>query len=622
MRRCSISRVYPFVFFCVFYLIPAANAKVNITITSPMAPPEWALLERELLCANAEAVEAFADKYLDERGYLLHVPRWGSVDGTDDAIETFAKWPLLYALGGPESMLKLYRKALEGHLRQYTEYKTTTTDIAKNGAYYKEFPPMMDWHHNGEGMQGFFMYGLSDPADVQYQKRMRRFAGFYMNKDPEAPNYDPEHKIIRSIWNGSKGPMLRMATCEDWVGDPVEGSFHLIHSATGAKKMVDFKVNYQNMLNRVVEYLPSAGDNPLNLLATQLALHAYMFSHEQEYKDWLLEYVDAWKERTIQNGGNIPTNVGLDGTLGGEFEGKWYKGTFGWNFTPWSPERKVNANRNYFDKGMWPGFSNAFLLTGDQSYIDVLRRQMDNLYSVKKIENGKILIPHNYGDEGWYNWTNGLFIPRLIEIYMWSMNRKDLERIPKEGWIGFLEGKNPEYPVQALQQEFSNIRDKVEAMYNDPTTPDTRLADWALKQTNPATTHELVRLMLGGNLAGRIWVLHTRVRYFDPARMRAGIPEDVASLVTKMDDKMSHVILVNINQTHPRTVIVQVSGYGEHQCLRVETGGKVIPVNQRYFTVQLAPGAGAELTIFVKRYVNQPTLAFPWNGNDVPVEIE
>ena len=29
---------------------------------------------------------------------------------------------------------------------------------------------------------------------------------------------------------------------------------------------------------------------------------------------------------------------------------------------------------------------------------------------------------------------------RLTEIYIWSIDRKDLERVPaKEGWIGFLE---------------------------------------------------------------------------------------------------------------------------------------------------------------------------------------
>jgi hypothetical protein len=50
----------------------------------------------------------------------------------------------------------------------------------------------------------------------------RRFAAFYMAADPEAPNYDPRHKIIRSMQNGSRGPMLRKPTPRDWVGDPFD----------------------------------------------------------------------------------------------------------------------------------------------------------------------------------------------------------------------------------------------------------------------------------------------------------------------------------------------------------------------------------------------------------------
>ena len=594
-----------------------AGAQPVIDVTSPMPPPGWALLERELLRANSEAVEEFADTYLDEKGYLLHTARWGPLDGTDDAIETYANWTLLHSLGASNSVYELYKKGLEGHLLQYKELKTYTTEIAKHGAYYKEFMPMSDWHHQGEGMQGFFFQGLSDPTDVLFQKRMKRFAGFYMNEDPEAPNYDPEHKIIKSIWNGSRGPMLRMATMQDWVGDPMVGRFHILHSAAGREKMLDFEEAYPEMLQHCAEYLHSAGDHPLNLIATILHLNAFMLSHEQKYKDWLLEYVDAWMERTNAAGGNIPTNVGLDGTNGGEFGGKWYKGTYGWNFSPWSPENKVIAHRNMFDKGMWPGFSNAYLLTGDRRYIDILRKQMDNLYAEKKTVDGQVMIPNNYGDDGWYNWTTNLYIPRLIELYMWSMDRNDLERIPMEGWIAFLEGKNPDYPEEALKAEFSSIRSKMEGMRNDPTTPDTRLADWAMG-FNPAATHTLVNLTQGGYLTGRIWILHTRVRYFDPAGNRAGLPEDVAALVTQMDDHSTKVTLVNVNQSEPREVIIQTGGYGEHQCLRVDTGGESSRVDNSFFTVRLAPGSGAELDIYVRRYANQPTLAFPWHGENVP----
>jgi len=31
------------------------------------------------------------------------------------------------------------------------------------------------------------------------------------------------------------------------------------------------------------------------------------------------------------------------------------------------------------------------------------------------------------------------------------------------------------------------------------------------------------------------------------------------------------------------------------------------------FTVQLAPGAGAKLTLAMKRYANPPTAKFPWD---------
>ena len=54
--------------------------------------------------------------------------------------------------------------------------------------------------------------GSMDPYDPIYQQRVRRFAGFYMNEDPGAPNYDPEHKIIRSTFNGSRGPLFGKAT--------------------------------------------------------------------------------------------------------------------------------------------------------------------------------------------------------------------------------------------------------------------------------------------------------------------------------------------------------------------------------------------------------------------------
>src|SRR5439155_5097486 len=158
----------------LFAIIGAGSAaEPVIRIDTPMPPPAWALLERELLGANSAACEEFFHKYFDERGFLLCVERWGGDDGPDDAIENCNDWPLLYALGAPEIVRQMYEKAWEGHLRQYTLAKTTEVPFARDGMYYKEFPTQMDWMHNGEGLTVFNLMGLANPADPAYERRVR-----------------------------------------------------------------------------------------------------------------------------------------------------------------------------------------------------------------------------------------------------------------------------------------------------------------------------------------------------------------------------------------------------------------------------------------------------------------
>jgi hypothetical protein len=451
---------------------------------------------------------------------------------------------------------------------------------------------------------------------------MRRFSGLYMNEDPDAPNYDPKNKVIKSIWTGSKGPMMHKATIYDWVGDPVPGKFHLLHNSAGRSKLLDLEAWYPRMLAHCEEYIDSVGDNSLNLVATILSLNTYALTHDKKYRDWTLEYVNAWKERTEQTGGMVPSNVGLDGTPGGEYNGQWWKGTYGWNFTIFDGELEQIAHRNSFLVGPWSGFAHALLLTGDQAYVDVLRRQLDKLYEHKKVENGRTLLPQMYGDprgykyDGkpeFYHYTPNLFTDRLAEIYFWSMKRSDLERVPKEGWIGSLEGNDPGYPEKALSGDFASIRRTMEQIRNDGTTADTRLADYLLR-FNPVQTNSLVNLMIGGYFSrGRIWTLHSRLRYFDPEKRRAGVPEDVASLVHSLSDDSVSVTLVNVNQVEARPVMVQAGAYGEHQFLEATVNGKNTPINDAVFLVRLAPGAGARIELKQKRYANQPTLAQPWD---------
>ena len=616
-------------------------AEATVHVRTPMAPPSWALLERDLLRYNSQAVEQFASKYVDERGYLAHTPRWGTLDGPDDAIETYYNWTLLHALGGSNRVLDLFKKGQEGHLKQYGELRTTLTKLAEHGAYSKEFITQSDWFHTGEGMRAFLLQGLSTPNDELYRERSKRFANMYTGDDPEAPNYDPVHKILKSMWTGSKGPMLRRATTYDWVGDPVPGTFHLLHNPAGRGKMLDLNAHYKKMLAHCDEYLDSVGDNFLNLSSTILGLNAYMLTGDEKYRQWVVDYAGAWKKRADDLGGMIPSAIGLNGKPGGEHNGQWWKGTYGWNFTIFDGELEQIAHRNYFTDGTFPGFGNALLASGDQAFVGVLRKQMDLVYGQKKVENGRTLLPQMYGDPrgykhngppSWYQYSPRTYADRLMEIYMWSMDSKDTERIPvlktleRDGgrdeysesdrtsaWLGYLKGEFPDFPARALEADLMRVRSKVDMIRNDNTSADSRLADYLL-DFNPATTNGLTNLTLGGYFSrGRIWVLHSRFRHFDPVARRAGLPPDVGALVEKLGPTSATLTLVNTNPIEPRTVVVQGGGYGEHKLDSVTVGGKTTRIDDAVVTVRLEPGTGSRLEFAMTRYANRPTFAFPWD---------
>jgi hypothetical protein len=81
---------------------------VTLRLETPLAPPAWALLERELLRANFRAREAFSGRFFDGRGYLECIERWGGDDGPDDAIENVNDWPMKYHLLSTSSILFQY----------------------------------------------------------------------------------------------------------------------------------------------------------------------------------------------------------------------------------------------------------------------------------------------------------------------------------------------------------------------------------------------------------------------------------------------------------------------------------------------------------------------------------
>jgi hypothetical protein len=575
---------------------------VVVRVTSPMTPPRWAVLERQLLVDNVPACREFFKKYFDDRGYLQVFVRWGANDGPDDAFENFNRWPELHALGASDDILQMYLKGHEGLLRQYTEAKTVEVPIARQGMYYKEFIVQSDWMHHGEGLQLFNRMGLSIPTDAKYQQRARRFAGFYMGEDPEAPNYDPARKIIRSMQNGSRGPMLRRATALDWVGDPFDVTgFDALH---GEKTFEQFLAHYE-------EYGDVAGDHFLNLVATTLPTNAYLLAGEPKYKKWIVEYMDAWLDRMARNNGIIPSFVDLDGRIGGA-DGRWWGNAYGWGFSPVNPVTGRREDRNRIPRAL-VGFHNALLVTGDQKYVDAWRRMIDAVNSHARATEGRKQYPTMYGADGWYGWRNAPWDVGALEVWYWSQAQQDQDRVADNAWVRFLHGRNPGYPEQALQRDLDAVGQRLNEVRRDTTPPQKRLADNMLDY-NPASTDSMVRLMWGALVPGREGgLLNARVRYFDPDRRRAGIPEDVAALVSALSDTQTSVTLVNLNRSARRTVIVQGGGYGEHQLITVTRDGTTTSVDSPLLTVQLEPGAGQTLELTMKRYANAPTSLHPWN---------
>ena len=81
----------------------------------------------------------------------------------------------------------------------------------------------------------------------------------------------------------------------------------------------------------------------------------------------------------------------------------------------------------------------------------------------------------------------------------------------------------------------------------------------------------------------------------------------------KISDDGVTLTLVNINQVEVKTVIIQSGAYAEHEITTVTIDGQVNDVSNSAFSIQLAPGCGAQLQLDLKRFANQPTLSFPWD---------
>lgn len=639
---------------------------LTITATTPcLNPPTWAILERQIIDLMNRSIDPFLERFVRADGSLI----WreggtGSRDGADDFYESTYNWPLFYLLGGDDRMLAEGQRIWDGITRQLTEA----------GHVYKEYELGYDQFHQGESYIYFYFLCLADPNNPINRARAQRFAGLYLNEDPDAPNYDPIHKVIRAPHNGSGGPR--------WgFGDSAEPSYGwrismrvygLPYSDVPGISHYD---DLQDPLNarrmgQVMQERMGQGDVAGNLIVTSLVANAFLMSGDEKYRGWIIEYVDAWMARAQANGGLLPDNVGLSGQVGETINGKWYGGLYGWTWP-----------HGYYNIGMAASVAgaNAFLLTANSAYLDLPRSQLDHVWALGEFRHPHTLdmslehhwigaftaqseidamfvVPYRYGDQGWFDYmplspvyATALWslsqsaadwerIERLrrVEKYDWRMvvpfrNKEDCGH--EQPWLRFLAGDNPTYPEEILRATYSMVCRRLALIAADRADlTQVNIHHW--QEHNPVITEALVQLTLGA--PQHIYnggLLHCTVRYFDADHRRPGLPQDLAALVEKVEAGRIVVRLVNLSPYAPHNVIIQAGGFGEHQFIAatfdvctsdypgshkqyapppLETTTQHMLVDDQLLQIHLPPATAMMLTLEMARHVNTPSYAQPW----------
>ncbi|MDB5077181.1 MAG: hypothetical protein JWO42_3360 [Chloroflexi bacterium] len=641
---------------------------ITIEATVPcIAPPEWAVLERALIAAMDQAVYPFLEKYTLEDGTLIwresEADNWQTRDGADDFYESFYNWPLLYLLGGGDHLLPLAEQ----------EWDAVTRQLTRLGLVSKEYERGYDQFHQGESYIYFYFLCLADPTNPLLVERARRFAGFYLNEDPAALNYDFEHQIIRAPHNGSEGPRLGYFDGEPVYPWDAEMRIYGLPYAD-----VPGLVDYDDLkdpekarrMGAVMQDRMGRGDAAVNLCVTSLVTNAFLLTGDEKYRRWVVDYVDAWRDRAARNGGLLPDNVGLSGQVGEYMDGKWYGGLYGWTwphgFYNIAPAAIIAA-------------ANTYLLTGDSGYLALARQQIEGVLAHAETqpmpsggmslahhwigqvpEEGAPIfaVPYRYGDHGWFDFQplSPIYPVGLWQIsgdsadwglietlrqhthYDWRdvlpfRNKEDAGH--EQPWTRYLAGDNPMYPAAILRESYGQVvRRLAQIRRDDADLTRVNIHHW--QELNPVLTEALVQLTMGApQIVYNGGLLMVRVRYFDALRRRPGLPADVAALVEGLDAARTTVHLVNLSPVNARDVIVQAGAFGEHHFVRAhydvrrsDYPGPIgsygppdlhaekcsIAVDNKHLHVHLPPATQVTIDLELSRFKNTPSAALPWHG--------
>ena len=378
----------------------------SLRIDRPVeAAPRWASLQREYLALANTAPEVIAD-YLTPEGEILwpdsvkdfQTFAYGNVD---NAFEGFTSFPLLYLLGGDDRILAYAQRQYDVLTAQFSTKRKKNLgippDIAekmgRDTMLVDEWFADLDWMHVGEAAMFLYNLVLANPGHKKNRERVLKFTEYTIGENPAGfeRNYDPVHKVFKSGYFGTNGPArekFRQPIYHSHWMDYYGLAFYDVPGVVTYLDLVD-KDNAERYGKAYGERLENC-DTVVNLMATSLAVNAYMYTGEARYRDFALEYIGAWRKR-YEGREIMPDNAGPHGSVGETLGGRFYGSHYGW----------THPHGYYFvEDALIIAGENERLLTGARGTLKWARELYDYLvdrYGI--IHDGKLLFPHNRADE-------------------------------------------------------------------------------------------------------------------------------------------------------------------------------------------------------------------------------
>ncbi|MQG18437.1 MAG: hypothetical protein FI687_01490 [SAR202 cluster bacterium] len=613
--------------------------------------PEWAKLERELFQTLNQSIDIFLNKYTYEDGSLIWDSKISGRDGGDDFYEAFSNWSLFYILGGRSDLGVI----------AFKQWKAITKQLNHLGVTFNDYELGYDWFHQSESNIFFYYLCWANPTNSDLIQLSEKFGEMYLDKPKSPGNYDSEKNIVRAPHNGSGGPRWGFGWHNDYpyYGLPENAgmkryglpyydvekieSFEDLRDPVLAKRMGDI------MNDRLGE-----GDVVSNLSISGLMLNAFLMTGNIEFKEWILKYVDGWIERTENNEGIIPDNVGLSGLIGEKLNGKWYGGCYGWSW----PHGFYNVAYSVI-----VACQNAFVLTKNYKYLDFAKSQIDLVVNKGKMVqtvdipessvpsdeafrlfdllSETFVVPFKYAEKGWFEFhpLSPIFYCAIWNICMKKEYFIDIEVLRQKSgydwrnvinfrtkedsgheqpWLRYICGKNSKYPEKILLQALEQVNHRVRKIENDQSDlKNVNIHHW--QEHNPVTTEALVQLTLGApQIIYNGGFLFSSIRYFDFDKKKPGLPEDISALVTNSQEKKISLTLVNLNETNIKNIIIQAGSMGEHSfgTIRYQISEnsqfQESVINNRYLKVSMKPETQIKIELDISRSVNDITYQFPW----------